>query len=273
MAERLQPDHTTPEHVQASPEAQPTDFQLLMRKLLDLPDHRTEGPAAKTMEELSERIKSDPLQAVTELDAYLRRRKTGNLVDWTARNVTNVMINAAATSVDKIDGITESLNSTPPGAMAAAGVEYVTDTLISAGSNFLMEKATGIKGVRYASPLSEIISTGANTMPVFRQYINGVNIEASLRLFESIPVLGALLERGHIAGDRMINQALETQHGKWFSGLLIVMSKGFNNPKSGEKKSAPTGPSSPPNNPQPPDGTNPPFEAAQQATVSNTAAA
>lgn len=189
MAERLQPDHTTPEHVHATADAQPTDFQLLMRRLLDLPDHRTEGPAAKTMEELSERIKSDPLQAVTELDAYLRGRKTGNLLDWTARNVTNMMIGIAATSIDRIDSLTGALNTSGPGAMAAAGIEYVTDTLISVGSNFLMEKATGINGVRYASPLSEIISTGINTVPVIRSFVDGVNVEAAFRLVQSAPAL------------------------------------------------------------------------------------
>lgn len=254
MAERLQPDHTTPEHVQAPPEAQPTDFQLLMRRLLlDEPDDRMESTAAKTMEELSERIKSDPMRAITELDAFLRGREPiGGLGDLTARNMTNFFIGGVATSVDRLDSFTEFLKINPPGAMAAAGIEYLTDTAISAGSNFLLEKTTGIKGARYASPLSEIISTYANTVNFFHQFVNGVNVEASLRIIESVPVLGAVLERGHRAGDRMIDQALDTQQGKWFWGLLMVMSKGFNNPKSGEKKTDPKNPSGTPNSPRPP---------------------
>ncbi len=197
MAERLQPDHTTPERIHTIPEAQPTDFQLLMRKLLDLPDYRTEGPAAKTMEELSERIKSDPLQAVTELDAYLRGRKTGNLLDWTARNVTNTMISAAATGADYVDVIIKAplKGLGAPGEAVGGGVEYVTDTIISAGTNKLAELATGVQGVRYASPLSEFISTALNTVPVFHEYMNGVNMESWFRRTESIPVIGALLER------------------------------------------------------------------------------
>ena len=235
MAERLQPEHITPEPDHAAPVAQPTEFQILMRKLLNLPESRTEGPAAKTMEELGERVKKDPFSALVEFDAFLRGRKTGNLTDWSARNVTNAMIAGAATSVDRLDSFTEGLNSTPPGAAFSAVIEYITDTAISAGTNYLMEKATGVNGVRYASPLSEVISTAANTVPVLKQFVDGVNVEASLRRAENAPILGALIERTHIAVDRMIDQALETKQGKWFWGLLMVMSKGYNNPKLGKK--------------------------------------
>lgn len=234
---------TIPESDRFNPKQdQPTEFQLLTRKLLDIPDFRTEGPAAKTVEELSERVKKDPFSALPEFDAYLRGRKVGGLKIWTARNVTNVMISAAATGVDVLDipakALIKSLGAGLFGEAATAGVEYVTDAIISAGTNKLAEATTGVKGVRYASPLSEFISTAANTIPVFHEYMNGVNMESWFRRTESIPVVGALLERGHIAGDRMINHALETQQGKWFWGLLIVMSKGFNNPRKGDNKTA-----------------------------------
>lgn len=251
MAERLQPEHSAPQPEHAAPIAQPTKFQLLMRKLLDLPDYRTEGPAAKTMEELGERVKSDPLQAVTELDAYIRGRKTGNFADWSARFITNFAIGAAATGVDVLDipakALIKALGAGLFGEAAAAGVEYVTDAVISAGTNKLAELATGVQGVRYASPLSETISTFANTISGFHEVTNGVNLESAFRRFESVPILGAALERGHIAGDRMMNQALETQQGKWLWGLIIVMSKGYNkSPQSGEKKGTPVDPTDPP---------------------------
>lgn len=245
MTERLHPEGATPQPEQATrpPEAPPTEFQLFMRKVLDLPDYRTEGPAAKTIKELGESIKDNPLAALKEFDAFLRGRKTGDLKDWTARQITNFMIGAGATGVDRLDSITEALNAHPVGAAAAAGFEYLTDTAISAGTNFLTEKVTGIKGARYASPLAELLSTGANTFPVLRAFVNGVNVESTLRLAQNVPITGALIERAHVAGDRMIDQALESQQGKWFWGLLIVMSKGYN--KKPDAKNSASTPSTP----------------------------
>jgi hypothetical protein len=228
-----------PETGQPGHPDRPTDFQLLMRKFLDLPDYRTQGPAAQTMTELRERIQKDPLSAIKELDAYLRGRTTGNLGDWTARNVMHAIIAAAATGADYIDVIAKAPLKAlgPAGEMLGAGLEYTTDTVISAGANKFVEATTGVKGARYASPLSEFISTAANTIPVFHEYTNGVNLESFLRRTESIPIFGALLERGHIAGDRLINQALENKQSKWFWGLLVIMSKGYNHAKPDQKNS------------------------------------
>lgn len=233
MTERLHPEGAIPQPEQSARPAEtpPTEFQLFMRKVLDLPDYRTEGPAAKTMEELRERIKEDPFSALTEFDALIRGRKVGDLKMWTARNVTNAMIAAAATGADYIDVIVKAplKGLGAPGEALGAGVEYVMDTAISVGMNKLAEATTGIKGVRYASPLSEFISTAANTIPVFHEYMNGVNLESWFRRTESIPVFGALLERAHISGDRMIEQALTSKENKWLWGLIIIMSKGYNN--------------------------------------------
>ncbi len=49
----------------------------------------------------------------------------------------------------------------------------------------------------------------------------------------------------------MIEKALTSKENKWLWGLITVMSKGYNNPKKGENKSAPTGPSGPPSGPGP----------------------
>lgn len=247
MTERLRSEGAIPQPEQSArpAEAPPTEFQLFMRKVLDLPDYRTEGPAAKTMEELGERIKADPLQTITELDAFLRGRKTGGFADWSVRFITNTAIGAAATGVDVLDfpakALVKMLPIGPFGDAIGAGIEYTTDTILSAGTNKLAELTTGVKGIRYASPLSETISTFANTIPGVHDVVNGVNMESALRRLESVPILGAVLEQGHVAGDRMINQAIETQQGKWLWGLLIVMSKGYN--KKPEAKNSASTPS------------------------------
>lgn len=222
------------------PEPHYTDFQLFVQKTLELRDTDSDRATAKTMDELAQRISDNPLSAIKEIDSAIRGRDNGTMKDWTARTVTNLAIGAGATALDYLDSGKDAAELSAPMAAIIAGIEYLTDTAITLGTNYGVSKASGLKDARYASPLSEIIGSSVNLLPFGKSLLNSVNIEAAFRLSSGIPVFGGIVERLHTTGDHLIDKGMDNPKSKWAYALLTIMSRAY--VSKGKTANIPMGP-------------------------------
>lgn len=220
-----------------------TATQKLWQKLLEVGTHalieegkdvvESRSKVAKTFGELFSRITKNPINIpghIHETDAFLRGRDPGDLKMWAGRNLLHVTLGTVATGVDYLDTLLTSgleLGGGPVGVAIGNGIEYITDTVISIGTNELSQRTTGINDARYPSDLSESISTVLNFIPFGKNFINSVNIEASFRLLASTPISGAAVERMYVLGNKFLDKLSDDKRAAWIRGLVFAMSRGY----------------------------------------------
>lgn len=222
-----------------SPNPQYSRFQEVMGKIFETSEGgihsgKPDGdPLSKEQEEkllakFTEEISNRPQGLISEIDTILRGRYvTDSPRLRVAKIMTHVLVGSVATAIDLTDAFKDTVEMNPVGYALANGIEYITDSIISVGGDWIVQKSTGKDNAYYSTPLSETISTILNLIPFTKSFVNGTNIEAAFRMAYNLPVSGALVERLYILGNKSIDSMNKNAKAKWIQGLVMVMSRGY----------------------------------------------
>lgn len=170
------------------------------------------------------------------LDTALRGRDLGSLKMRFARDTVNSMIAMGAVSIDRLDFIVEGANLNPLTGMAAAGWEFLTDSAINYGTNYVVRAATDDRGVHYASPLSRTISTVVNLFPGIRQFVDAPMLESYFRRGYNTPIVGIPVELLYRHANEMLIATERDPRLRWVEEFMVHIIGGFSRGRGAQQQ-------------------------------------
>ncbi|MBI4066286.1 hypothetical protein HY411_01075 [Candidatus Gottesmanbacteria bacterium] len=243
------PPTLSPEHSGHSPQREA--FHQLMRDIFEVTE-----PALR--EDVRDRITSTGKLTLTAAEAWhettktpwnlprhlrnfdtaLRGRDLGSLKMRFARDAVNSLIALGAVSVDILDAPAEAGDVTPLTGMAAAGWEFLTDSAINYGTNFVVQTATDDRRAHYASPLSRTISTVVNLFPGIRQFVNAPMLESFFRRGYNAPIAGIPVELLYRHANDMLMLAERDPRLRWVEEFMVHIIGGFSRGRAAQRQRA-----------------------------------
>lgn len=171
-------------------------------------------------------------------DTALRGRDLGSLKMRFARDAVNNLIGLGAVSIDILDTPVEAANLTPvTGAMAAAW-EWLTDSAVNYGADFVVRTAIDNQRIHYASPLSRTISTVVNLFPGIRQVVDAPMLESIFRRGYNAPIAGIPIELLYRHGNEMVIAAQRDPRLNWVQEFMIRIIGGYSRGRIAQQQRA-----------------------------------
>ena len=161
---------------------------------------------------------------VRQFDSALRGRDLGSMRIRLGRTLTYHAIRAITTGVDGIEDIVKlPLLTIPGGGFISAGVEFLSDELIRAGTEWTVQQATQTRQVRFASPIAVAASRINNVVPIFGLATNAPRLETRMRNVYNTPIVGVPIEYLYTAANRLLTQIERNPRGQWMEQFVFAV--------------------------------------------------
>lgn len=229
------PPPPSPERPSHSPEREA--FHRLMRDLLEVTEptiredmldraDTTEALGVRTAQAW-QKFTQTPWNVprhVRQMDTALRGRDLGSMRMRLGRTLLYNTIRMIATGTDLIDDAAQiPLRTFPGGGFLAAGVEFLSDELIRAGTEWTVQQATQTRHARFSSPLAVTMSRALNIVPYLGQHTNAPALETQIRNAYNIPIAGVPIEYLYNAANRWLTQAHRDPRAQWMERFVFAV--------------------------------------------------
>lgn len=240
-----------PEQPPLSPEREA--FHQLVRDIFELTepalreDARDRLETTATLGERTARAWQDFSQTpwnipkhVRQFDTAFRGRDLGSMQMRLGRIVLYNAVRGITTSLDLVDDIAKiPLQKIPGGGFVSAGVEFLSDELINAGTEWTLRKATGDRHARFASPLAVAANRLLNIVPFLGLGTNAPGIEARIRNAYNLPIVGVPVEQLYKAVNRLLIKIEQDPKGRWLEQFIFaVLGRGISQEEAFKKAKA-----------------------------------
>lgn len=161
---------------------------------------------------------------VRQMDTALRGRDLGSLRMRLGRILLYNTVRMIATGADLIDDAAQiPLRTFPGGGFLAAGVEFLSDELIRAGTEWTVQQATQTRQARFSSPIAVTMSRALNIVPYLGQHTNAPVLETQLRNAYNMPIAGVPIEYLYNAANRWLTQAHRDPRAQWMERFVFAV--------------------------------------------------
>lgn len=161
---------------------------------------------------------------VRQFDTALRGRDLGSMRIRLGRTMVYHAIRAITTGIDIVEDIAKlPLQTVSGGGFISAGVEFLSDELIRAGTEWTVQQATQTRHSRFASPIAVAASRISNIIPIFGLAMNAPVLETRMRSAYNLPIVGVPVEHFYKAANRLLIKMEQDPKGRWLEGFMFAV--------------------------------------------------
>lgn len=161
---------------------------------------------------------------VRQFDTALRGRDLGSLKMRLGRILVYNTVRAITAGIDVIDDVAKTpLQGIPGGGFISAGVEFLSDELIRAGTDWTVQQSTRTRQARFSSPIAVTANRVLNIVPILGWATNAPGLEVQMRNAYNLPIAGVPIEYLYTAANRWITQIERNPHGQLMERFVFAV--------------------------------------------------